>query len=153
MTRLEQQLDALGRMTPAELRSAWRETFRQPAPDLKPDLMTRAIAYRLQERQRGGLPSSVRREIARLARVAVRAGSFEGPPAIRLKPGTRLVREWNGRTLNVTVCEDGFELDGRQYASLTQIAHDVTGTHWSGPRFFGLRRAKAPPARGNSANG
>ena len=153
MTRLEQQLDALGRMAPAELRSAWRETFRQPAPGLTADLLARGIAYRLQERQQGGLPATVRWEIARLGRIAVRTGKFEAPPQIRLKPGTRLVREWNGRTLNVMVCADGFELDGRQYASLTQIAHDVTGTRWSGPRFFGLKRAKVPPVRATSAHG
>ena len=153
MTRLEQQLDELSRMSPAELRSSWRETFRQSAPDLTPELLARGIAYRLQERQHGGLPASIRREIGRISRCAVKSGSFESPPEIRLKPGTRLVREWNGRTLNVMVCADGFELDGRQYASLTQIAHDVTGTRWSGPRFFGLKRSKAPPPRGKSAHG
>ena len=148
MTRLEQQLEQLDGMSPAELRSAWRDAFRQPAPDITPDLLARGLAYRIQERQQGGLPAPVRREIARIARCAARSGAFERPPEIRLKPGTRLVREWNGRTLNVMVCADGFELEGRQYASLTQIAHDVTGTRWSGPRFFGLKRSKAPPARG-----
>ena len=72
--------------------------------------------------------------------------------AAQKSPGERVVREWNGRTLNVLVCDEGFELDGRQYGSLTQIAHDVTGARWSGPRFFGLKKRKAPPARTGSVH-
>jgi hypothetical protein len=79
--------------------------------------------------------------------LVLRTGDCQPSNQISLKPGTRLLRDWNGRALNVLVCEDGFELDGRQYASLTQIAHDVTGTRWSGPRFFGLKTKKGPPAR------
>lgn len=133
-------------MSPAELRSVWRDTFKQAAPDISPDLMGRAIAYRWQERQHGGLPVAVTREIARLTRVLVRTGSLEGTEELSLKPGTRLVRDWQGRTVNVLVCDEGFELEGRRYGSLTQIARDVTGARWSGPRFFGLKKRK-PPAR------
>ena len=153
MTRLERQLAGLDGMSPAELRCTWRDAFRQPAPTITPDLMARAIAYKLQERQQGGLPVSVRKEIARLAQAAIRSGGFDTSPEIQLKPGTRLVRDWNGRTLNVLVCDSGFELDGRQYASLTQIAQDVTGTRWSGPRFFGLKKRPAPPAPTRGTDG
>ena len=153
MHKLARDIQALGRMTPAELRSAWRETFKQSAPPLSPEFLARAIAYRLQERQHGGLTSPVKRELARLTRLVARTGECRPANHISLKPGTRLVREWNGRALNVLVCDEGFELDGRQYASLTQIAHDVTGTRWSGPRFFGLKSRKAPPSRGKIANG
>ena len=153
MHKLARDIQALGRMTPAELRSAWRETFKQAAPPLSPDFLARAIAYRLQERQHSGLTSPVKRELARLTRLIARTGECRPGNHISLKPGTRLVREWNGRALNVLVCDEGFELDGRQYASLTQIAHDVTGTRWSGPRFFGLKSRKAPPSRGKIANG
>jgi hypothetical protein len=153
MHKLSRDVEALGRMSPAELRSAWRETFKQAAPQLSPDLLARAIAYRLQERQHGGLPPQVRLELARLTRLVARTGECQPTNQIRLKPGTRLVREWNGRALNVLVCDEGFELDGRRYASLTQIAHDVTGTRWSGPRFFGLKSRKAPPGRENVVDG
>ena len=153
MHKLGQRMQALGRMSPAELRSVWRDTFKQPAPDISPDLMGRAIAYRWQERRHGGLPPSVTRDIARFTRVLVRTGTLEAVGDINLKPGTRLVRDWNGRTLNVLVCDEGFELEGRQYSSLTQIAHDVTGARWSGPRFFGLKKRKAPPTKRASANG
>ncbi len=142
-----EKIDALGRMSPAELRSVWRDTFKQAAPDISPDLMGRGIAYRWQERQHGGLPASFTRDLARLTRVLVRTGTLEASDELNLKAGTRLVRDWKGRTLNVLVCEEGFELDGRQYGSLTQIAHDVTGTRWSGPRFFGLKKRKSPPAK------
>ena len=147
MHKLAQKIEALGRMSPAELRSVWRDTFKKAAPDMSPDLMGRAIAYRWQERLHGGLPTSVTRAIARLTRLLARTGTLVSTDGLSLKPGTRLVRDWNGRTLNVLVCDEGFELDGRQYGSLTQIAHNVTGARWSGPRFFGLKKRKGPPAR------
>ena len=152
MHKLAQRIEALGRMSAAELRSVWRDTFKQAAPDISPDLMGRAISYRWQERQQGGLPVAAARDIARLTRVLLRTGTLEGADRLSLKPGTRLVRDWNGRTLNVLVCDEGFELDGRQYGSLTQIARDVTGARWSGPRFFGLKMRKPPPAKPPSSN-
>jgi len=63
-----------------------------------------------------------------------------------LKPGTRLLREWGGRTHTVIVLDEGFEYDGERYRSLTEIARHITGAHWSGPRFFGLREPAAKPA-------
>jgi hypothetical protein len=58
-----------------------------------------------------------------------------------LKPGTRLLREWGGKTDTVIVLEDRFDYDGKRYQSLTEITPRITGAHWSGPRFFGLRKA------------
>ena len=145
---LERQLNDLAAMSPAQLRAAWRETFRQPPPDMSPELLARAIAWRLQERRHGGLPASVRREVARLAERLRRGGAVAAPHEVSLKPGTRLVRSWHGRTVNVLVTESGFEFDGRQYRSLSQISGEVTGTHWSGPRFFGLKAKKGPLQRG-----
>jgi Protein of unknown function (DUF2924) len=66
------------------------------------------------------------------------------PAEPRLKPGARLVREWRGRTHTVMALDDGFEFEGRLYRSLTQIAREITGAHWSGPRFFGLKDRKRP---------
>lgn len=130
-------LDRLAKMKPGELRSRWREVYRSVAPDIGPDLLRRAIAYRLQERGQGSLTSSTRREIERqIKRLGKDDGAAVSTPC--LKPGTRLVRSWRGRMHQVLVLEDGFEFDGRRYGSLTQIASDITGAHWSGPRFFGL---------------
>lgn len=138
----ENRLSALAAMSPAQLRAAWRETFRQPQPDMSPELMARAIAWRIQERLHGGLPGSVSRELAKAADRLRKTGEVASAHDISLKPGTRLVRSWHGRVINVLVTEDGFEFDGRRYRSLTHISSEVTGTHWSGPRFFGLRNRR-----------
>lgn len=129
--------DRLAKMKPTELRARWREVYRSVAPDIGPDLLRRGIAYRLQERGQGSLTNSTRREIERqIKRLGKDDGASVSSPS--LKPGTRLVRSWRGRIHQVLVLEDGFEFDGRRYGSLTQIASDITGAHWSGPRFFGL---------------
>jgi hypothetical protein len=144
---LENQLRELATMSPAQLRARWRETFRQPPPDISPELMARAIAWRLQERRHGGLPTSVRHELGKLTERLRKTGEVTSAHDISLKPGTRLVRSWRGRTINVLVTEHGFEFDGRQYRSLTHISGEVTGTHWSGPRFFGLKSKRAGAVR------
>lgn len=89
------------------------------------------IAYRLQEKEHGGLPRNVM--------TALREQSRGRPTGPALKPGTRLVRGWNGRTVSVKVAEDGFLHENRHYSSLAAIARKVTGANWSGPRFFGLK--------------
>ncbi|MFN3619047.1 DUF2924 domain-containing protein [Sphingorhabdus sp.] len=145
---LSLELAGLVTLKPAELRSRWREVYRSMAPDIGPDLLRRGIAYRLQERGQGSLTSSTRREIDRHLK---RLGKDDRAAVVApsLKPGTRLVRSWRGKMHQILVFDDGFEFDGRRYASLTQIASDITGVHWSGPRFFGLvtrqrRRAVGP---------
>ena len=74
-------------------------------------------------------------------------GQVAATPNLSLKPGARLIREWGGRTHTVTVTEDGFEYGGRSYSSLTTIAKAITGAHWSGPRFFGLKAARCKDGR------
>jgi hypothetical protein len=148
---LSEKLAALERMSPAQLRNEWREAFREPAPNFSPDLLARGIAYRLQERVYGGLADATRRELKRLVRELERTGEISGEREIQIKPGTRLVREWGGRTHHITVTEAGFSYDDRQFTSLSQIASAITGTKWSGPRFFGLKRRPSPPKRGRGA--
>ena len=65
-------------------------------------------------------------------------GNGAAAPAGSVSAGTHLVREWNGRTYQVEVIDNGYRFDGKTYPSLTTIAKRITGTHWSGPRFFGL---------------
>jgi hypothetical protein len=72
---------------------------------------------------------------------------------LRLKPGTKLVRAWHGKTHIVLVFENGFEHHGKRYTSLTQIADEVTGAHWSGPRFFGLTKARPTMPSSEARNG
>lgn len=152
MASIEMQIAAVTAMSPAELRSHWRDTFRRPAPPVSPDMLARAIAYRIQERAHGGLPRSVLKEIGRLSRRVERTGCAADANDLYLKTGTRLVRSWRGKTHSVLVCDDGFQFESRNYASLTHIARDITGTNWSGPRFFGLKKRRGLPAR-DAANG
>lgn len=140
MTMLEQQLTELMTMPPAQLRSFWRDTYRSPAPDIGPDLLRRGIANRLQERVHGSLTGATKREIQRLRKRVERTGKAGHMHAISLKTGTRLVRSWNGKSYHVLVCDDGFEFEGRHYDSLSPIAREITDAHWSGPRFFGLKK-------------
>ena len=102
-------------------------------------LLRRILAQRLQEKRHGGLPLLVVRELERVASVG---GAIPEPArkSTVLTPGTRLIREWNGRTIAVEVREDGFVWEDRTWRSLSEIAQAVTGVHWSGPRFFGLNR-------------
>ena len=90
------------------------------------------------------MPVVVARELNRLARRIERTGSIEQGDQISLKPGTRLVREWGGRTCPVLVCEEGFLFEDHHFGSLSHVAREITGTNWSGPRFFGLKKRRPP---------
>ena len=145
------RLDRLQEFDGSALREEWRRLFRSEPPRISRDLLMRAMAYRLQELEFGGLPKWARQTLAGPAAGSdpPKAGGESTPkPALpRLKPGARLVREWHGRIHSVIVLDDAFEFEGRRYRSLTKIAREITGAHWSGPRFFGLakRRAGAEP--------
>jgi hypothetical protein len=130
----------LSEITIFELRGEWRRLHRAPPPmRLSRDLLMRGITYKLQERPLGGLSKSIMRKLERLnVESDVNAARKHAPP-ISLKAGTRLVREWRGVTHTVLVHGDGVEWNGRRYLSLTMVAREITGAHWSGPRFFGLR--------------
>ena len=136
--RVAEELARLETCSPAELVLTWDQHEGNAAPNVGPALLRRLLAYQLQERQLGGLPAVVARELDR----AASAGSDNAVPAPRqeLTPGARLIREWNGRTITVTVTDDGFLWEGEVRRSLSEIAREVTGAHWSGPRFFGLIR-------------
>ena len=134
--QLNDELAALADMPPAQLRERWEAMEGSPAPALAAPLLRRLLAQRLQERRHSGLQALVRRELLRIAD----GEQAQPPPQPRpqLSIGTRLVREWNGRTITVEVHDDGFRHAGRNWRSLSEIARHVTGAHWSGPRFFGL---------------
>lgn len=142
MTAIEQQLAELRGMSPAQLRAKWRECWRKPAPDIGPDLLRRGIAWKLQARALGGLPVHIKRQLERAAKCLRRGEEPINSNRLSLKPGTRLVRQWRGRVHQVIVHDGAYEYDGRRFGSLTQIASVITGTHWSGPSFFGLKKRK-----------
>lgn len=130
-------LERIAALQSDTLASAWVETFALPVPDVAPSLLRRALAYERQERKFGGLSQVVRKHLE-----AVSADQTTGMPEapLKLKPGTRLVREWNGTMYAVVVTADGFEFAGRSWRSLSMVARHITGAQWSGPRFFGLKR-------------
>jgi len=144
MAKLEERLAALATMSPAQLRGQWLQLFRSEAPAVSASFLIRAISHRMQEDELGKLGSSYVKELDRLAAELGRTGTISSSAASTIKPGTRLVRNWHGEDHHVLIREDGFIYDDTLYASLSQIAKLITGTIWSGPRFFGLKKGKGP---------
>jgi hypothetical protein len=136
--RVDKELAGLATMSPAQLRDKWSEVGREGCPSVPTGLLRRLLAQEMQEKRYGRLPVMVQRELQRASAGQSAVQQPRGRPS--LTPGSRLIREWNGRTIAVEVIERGFSWDGRTYRSLSEIAREVTGAHWSGPRFFGLRR-------------
>ncbi len=142
---LSAQLAALSDLDPEKLRVMWRRLYRShPPKGLSRDLMVRAVAYKLQERAFGSLSKSTLRRLKSLAGKLEAGGKRSFAAPLSLKPGTRLVREWDGETHSVLVLEYGFEYRGQDYRSLSQVARRITGAHWSGPRFFSLGQIPRP---------
>ncbi len=133
------KLEALEQMDYATLRREWRRLYRaQPPKRVAHDLLMLGVAWKIQERAYGGLGVATKRHLAEMAQVMERDGDITRNRVARLKPGAKLVREWRGEAHTVIVVEDGFEWMGRHWRSLSVIAREITGVHWSGPRFFGL---------------
>lgn len=122
----------------------WRKQFAHHPPKyVSVEFMRRVFAFEAQVMVHGGHSTAVRNALkACLKRVDLaKPQTGAAPSAATLRPGTHLVREWNGRSYRVEVTADGFLMDGTPYRSLTAIAQKITGTVWSGPRFFGLAKS------------
>ena len=118
------------------LRTLWRTTFRSsPPPAFSKDLIARFLCWHIQEQAFGGLDSKTAKHLRGLAR----GGRSQADRPRRLKPGTVLLREYQGERHTVTVVAKGYVWREATYASLSSIARAITGTAWNGPRFFGLR--------------
>jgi hypothetical protein len=138
---IEAQLSGLEALTAAELQIEWRKLYRtMPPTRLSRDLLMRGVAYMLQVGAHGGLSLSTKRRLRSLSDGSDRRGGSSAAPAITLTPGTKLVREWHQHVHTVNVLDGGFEYRGERYNSLTRIARRITGVHWSGPLFFGIRK-------------
>src|SRR5438477_8170528 len=135
-----------------ELRQQWRVLYKAEASAyLSRELLLRAVAYRMQEAALGGLRSERQRQLGQFAQQRNRSQEVRIRPRPELKPGTRLVREWQGRTYDVLMLDDGFSWQGASYRSLSALAGKITGTDMTGPLFFGLRatrNAALRPSRG-----
>ncbi len=161
---LADQLTAIPSLTMSELVERWQVLGLGEPPRLPLPILQRLLAQLLQEQALGGLPASATRQLEAAANDTAKnasavssyslpcasASSSNLPPPskaaprrvssrqVTLRAGTRLVREWNGRTISVEVVDDHFVWNDAPYRSLSEIARAVTGTRWSGPRFFGI---------------
>jgi hypothetical protein len=141
-SELEDEIAHLRDLDLPSLRARWHSVFRRKTPDHLPrHLLYRMIAYRLQAERLGDLDRDTQRFLDQVATGTRNGGELpaKGDHRHGLHPGTILVREWDGKSQRVMVLEQGFAWSGTTYRSLTQIAFAMTGTRWSGPRFFGLR--------------
>ena len=162
------QVEALGRMTVSQLRAKYLELFGEPTRTGNRSYLVKRLAWRVQSLAEGGLSERAKRRAAELARDADLRTTLPRPPKaagegsttvtlpVRVKqgahdrlpgPGTVLTRTYRGTRVSVRVLTDGFEHDGQVYRSLSAIAKAVTGTHWNGHLFFGL---KPHPGKANT---
>jgi hypothetical protein len=138
----------LPKLSHAELKALWREYFGVEPPAYRRGFLVRGLAHRIQELTYGGLKPAYQ---ARLDAMIDGTGKPNGAglsgrrarQEVNLLEGTKLLREWRGVTHEVTVIEGGYERQGKRYRSLSAVARAITGTQWSGPLFFGLRKTGA----------
>jgi hypothetical protein len=147
---IDEEIARIQQSSLADLRALWAKTFKKPVPKaLSRDLLTRTLAWRIQEQAFGGHDRAILKILAHYAK-----GTPGGLRPRRLKPGTEIVREYQGERHTVVITGEGYRWRDGDYPSLTAIARLITGTNWNGPRFFGLREAlNAPGGPGASPKG
>ena len=115
----------------------WRENFSKPAGSIRTELIIPILAFRIQEKAYGGLDAGTSGRLREITVSLAPKSRIHGEARHHFKPGTRLVREWKSTIHEVILTDDGYEHQGKKYKSLSPIACAITGTHWSGPAFFG----------------
>ena len=136
MARVDAALGQLGSLSSAELKTRWSELTGSPVPRISPSLLRLALAWEIQAQASSGLPRQISQRLAQQAE----AKTSTAPASA----GMRLVREWNGTAHVVMVGEDRIvRWNGREWRSLSEVARAITGTRWSGPAFFGLKKRVA----------
>jgi hypothetical protein len=136
VTSVEDQIARLTKLSSAALREEWHRLTASPVPRISPSMLRLALAYELQVRAFGGLSRDTTRKLDQLAAAKTRTSA--------VTPGMRLVRDWGGKAHVVTVGEDKvIRWNEREWQSLSEVAREITGTRWSGPAFFGLKRKLA----------
>jgi hypothetical protein len=139
--RLSEQIATLPSLDKAQLLVIWAENFsKDPPPNLRKELMVPLLAYRMQEREFGGLSHAARRRLQEIAASLRTDKRSQERPDSAPQTGTRLLRVWHGEMHEVIATGNGYLYRGQTYSSLSKIARDITGTRWSGPLFFGVRK-------------
>jgi hypothetical protein len=145
-TALSEQIAGLPAMSKPELLTVWGENFREAPPaSLRKDLMVPILAYRIQEREYGGLANTTPKKLREIAKSIEPGKQAQGKRSSGLGHGTRLVRSWRGEVHEVEVSNGSFTYRGKQFSNLSQIAREITGTRWSGPLFFGTKELTCRP--------
>ncbi len=133
-------VEAIAGMTAAQIIAEWERVHGIPAPAIAPSLLARDLAHRAQVAAAGGIGKRLERRLHDLAGSTGGDGTTLAEGRRSLGHGTQILREWGGQTHRVTVETEGRYLyDGQTWSSLSAIARAITGTRWSGPRFFGTR--------------
>jgi Protein of unknown function (DUF2924) len=146
--QLEQEIQELLTLDVTALRRKWAALFdADPSLYLGRVFMVRAIAYRLQDRVFGGLKPATQRVLDRFSEAREKK-TQPSAPRQRAGAGTVLIRQWKGVQHRVTVLDNDVLYRGRRYKSLSEVARTITGTHWSGPLFFGLKKRTKEATRG-----
>ena len=146
-TSVLRQLAALQKMKLTELQEKWRDLYGSEPPNFKSTFLKKRLAYRIQELFYGGIEESVKEKIKEIAAGDSMATNLKrsGSPITnegKVLPGTRFIREWNGKTYETIARDKGFEYNGKMYRSLTAIANEITGTKWNGLVWWGLKKRK-----------
>ena len=136
---LSSELAGLPALDRKELVEKWQLLYgTEPPVGVRNNFLMHGIAHRMQEKVLGGLKPAIRRFLEK----AAQDNLFQQQilPAVSIKPGTRLLREWHGVTYEVIILESSVLCNGKHYRSLSEVARNITGTRWSGPLFFGLKK-------------
>jgi hypothetical protein len=134
------ELAGLPALDRRELVEKWRSLYgTEPPVGSQNKFLLHAIAYRMQEKALGGLKPAIRRFLEKAAQDND-ASKQQILQAVSIKPGTRMLREWHGVTYEVIILESRVLCNGKNYRSLSEVARAITGTRWSGPLFFGLKK-------------
>ncbi|HVW74766.1 MAG TPA: DUF2924 domain-containing protein [Rhizomicrobium sp.] len=145
---IEAEIERVQKLKPDEVRALWRETFKREVPKaLTRDLLARTICWHIQEKAFGGHSPAILKLLASYAK----GRPAESDRLRRLKPGTELVREYQGERHAVVITAEGYRWRDAYYPSLSAVARAITGSNWNGPRFFGLREAKEGPVKPSAA--
>jgi hypothetical protein len=141
--RTEVELSTLDALTLAQLREVWKVRFGTEAPPVRSrDILLHLLGWRIQAEAFGGLDAKTERKLREIGEAVERDANYDAHVRAPLSPGVILTREWRGRTHRVAVTTTGFRHEDRDYGSLSDAARAITGTRWSGPRFFGLDQRK-----------
>ncbi|MTI12706.1 DUF2924 domain-containing protein [Sansalvadorimonas verongulae] len=139
---LAAQVASIMRMEREELLQTWQDLLGKEAPTLHIALLRQQLAWKVQEQALGGLSETAKKQLNRAKMSVIKRKKVSTPRSFELPHGTRLTRLFKDEIHEVIVTPEGYEYRGEIYKSLTKIAKAITGSQWSGPAFFGLRKRK-----------